>query len=90
MSPLRKHLPVRAWIALLIAVTSPAPGTAGENLLFTGTLVTPPACTVSDKGGRINVDFATNIAIEKIDGDQYRQMIPYQIDCPGNDPSRGS
>lgn len=54
-----------------------------DNLQFTGNLLAPPGCTVSDKGGRINVRFEHNIAVNRIDGERYRQAIPYQIDCPG-------
>ncbi|MDH0731316.1 pilus assembly protein [Pseudomonas sichuanensis] len=53
-----------------------------DNLEFSGTLLAPPGCAVSDKGGRINVRFAQNIAVNRIDGERYRQTIPYQIDCP--------
>ncbi|SDQ71302.1 Fimbrial protein [Pseudomonas sp. UC 17F4] len=53
------------------------------NMEFTGTLITPPACVVSDKGGRIDVQFAGSVVPSKIDGQRYRQAIPYQIDCPG-------
>lgn len=54
-----------------------------DNLVFSGTLLAPPGCTVSDKGGRINVRFAQNIAVNRIDGERYRQAVPYQIECPG-------
>ncbi|KGI92545.1 hypothetical protein MD26_14950 [Pseudomonas sp. H2] len=54
-----------------------------DNLKFTGNLLAPPGCTVSDKGGRINVRFERNIAVNRIDGELYRQAIPYQISCPG-------
>lgn len=53
-----------------------------DNLQFTGTLLARPTCTVSDKGGRIDVRFG-NLAISRIDGTQYRKAIPYQINCPG-------
>ncbi len=56
---------------------------ANENLQFSGNLIATPLCTLSDKGGRIDVRFQRNIAINRIDGHEYRQAIPYQIDCPG-------
>ncbi|MFY0479241.1 fimbrial protein [Achromobacter marplatensis] len=74
-----------ALLALLAAC--PFPAAAEENMRFTGTVITP-GCTVSDKGGRMNVVFQTNIGIEKIDGKNYQQVIPYQIQCPGSAPWR--
>lgn len=53
-----------------------------DNMQFTGTLLARPTCTVNDKGGRINVRFG-NLAISRIDGEQFRKLIPYQITCPG-------
>ncbi|MBP5107436.1 hypothetical protein [Pseudomonas protegens] len=57
---------------------------AADNMQFTGTLLEHPLCTVSDKGGRIDVRFG-NLVISRIDGEQYRKTIPYQISCPGAD-----
>ncbi|MEF9901566.1 MAG: pilus assembly protein [Pseudomonas sp.] len=54
-----------------------------DNLQFTGNLQAPPGCTVSDRGGRIDVRFERNIAVNRIDGELYRQVIPAQIECPG-------
>ncbi|MNJ37632.1 hypothetical protein D3C77_324610 [compost metagenome] len=68
-----------ATLALLLA--APTLSSGAENMLFTGNLWAP-ACTVSDRGGQIDLRFNSNIAISKIDGTRYRQAIPYQIDCP--------
>ena len=54
-----------------------------DNIQFGGTLLARPTCTVSDKGGRMDVRFG-NININRIDGNRYRQAIPYQINCPGS------
>lgn len=72
----------RTLAILSITVLSQSCANA-DNLVFSGTLLAPPGCIVSDKGGRINVRFAQNIAVNRIDGERYRQAIPYQIDCPG-------
>lgn len=71
-------------IALLLAGAAAQPINAEENMIFSGTLIAPPACTISDKGGRIEVLFKRNISINKIDGSNYRQAVPYQIECPGD------
>ena len=57
-----------------------------ENMELSGTLMARPLCTVSDKGGRMEVRFG-NLAINRIDGEQYRKAIPYQINCPGANTS---
>ncbi|MGG7779869.1 fimbrial protein [Klebsiella aerogenes] len=49
-----------------------------------GTLVAPPACTVSD-GGPVVIDFGDHVGIKKIDGSNYKQTVPYSIVCE-NDP----
>jgi hypothetical protein len=70
-------------LAILSIAALPLICVGADNLLFTGNLLAPPTCTVSDKGGRIDVRFERNIAVNRIDGELYRQAIPYQIECPG-------
>nr|WP_315844944.1 fimbrial protein [uncultured Achromobacter sp.] len=72
-----------ALVAVLVSAGSRADP---PNMRFSGYLVAPPPCTVSDRGGRIEVVFKRNINISKIDGDNYKQTVPYQIDCPGIRP----
>jgi len=74
---------LRRFLLLLSVATLPLSGVGAENMKFTGNLLAPPGCTVSDKGGRIEVRFERNIAVNRIDGERYRQAIPYQIECPG-------
>lgn len=74
----------RTLTALLVAVL-PLAGKA-DNMQFTGTLLERPLCTISDKGGRMDVRFG-NIAISRVDGEHYRRAIPYQINCPGANPN---
>lgn len=75
-------MPLYPALTILLVALLPISNAAAETMSFYGTLVTRPVCTVSDKGGRMDVRFR-NIAISKIDGERYRQAIPYQIDCPG-------
>lgn len=75
MNALNRVLTVLSLAALPLA------GMA-ETLQLSGTLLARPLCTVSDKGGRLDVRFG-NLAINRIDGEQYRKAIPYQINCPG-------
>ncbi|MEX5609084.1 hypothetical protein ABFV58_13690 [Pseudomonas protegens] len=60
----------------------PRLGFGQENVQFHGRLIAP-ACTVGDQGQRLEVEFKSQIAIGKIDGENYRQQVPYQVDCEG-------
>lgn len=70
-------------LAALSITALSLPCVGADNLQFTGNLLAAPGCTVSDKGRRIDVRFERNIAVNRIDGERYRQAIPYQIECPG-------
>jgi type 1 fimbria pilin len=65
---------------LLIGMLTCGSLMAADNLLFRGTLVEPPSCTINNDQ-RINVDFGDRLGISKIDGSQYRQTINYQVQC---------
>lgn len=75
---------MKKWFSFLtvISMIFIALPSVGDNLEFTGNLLAQPACTVSDKGGRIDVHFQSNIAVNRIDGERYRQAVAYQIECP--------
>ncbi|HIE3987577.1 fimbrial protein [Serratia nevei] len=50
---------------------------------FRGGLIAPPPCVIN-AGTRIDVDFGSRVGIKKVDGENYRQTIDYQLDCePG-------
>jgi type 1 fimbria pilin len=72
-------------VAILLITALPLSYVIASDVIFSGTLVGWPSCIVSDNGGRINVRFAQNIAVNRIDGERYRQAIPYRIDCSGAD-----
>ncbi|EDV0260568.1 fimbrial protein [Salmonella enterica subsp. salamae] len=52
---------------------------AADNLKFHGTLVMPPTCTISNDE-TIEVDFDA-VLIDRIDGRNYLQEVPYTITC---------
>ncbi|WP_315139364.1 fimbrial protein [Achromobacter marplatensis] len=84
MTPRSRYLTRITHTAALLAVLASAGSRADPpNMRFSGYLIAPPPCTVSDRGGRIEVVFKRNINTSKIDGDNYKQTVPYQIDCPG-------
>lgn len=50
------------------------------DMTFHGTLIAPPPCTIND-GGMVEVDFGDRVGIDKVDGNNYRQKMNYQITC---------
>ncbi|MDZ7278121.1 fimbrial protein [Pantoea eucrina] len=48
---------------------------------FSGTLIEPPACTINS-GGIIDVNFGEQLSSNRIDGENYRQVIPWKLTCP--------
>lgn len=50
------------------------------DMKFSGTLVTPPPCTINN-GNRIDVDFGARLGINTVDGTNYRYPINYQVRC---------
>ncbi|EPN9528024.1 fimbrial protein [Cronobacter malonaticus] len=65
--------------ALSLAVLLPACASGAENMSFHGTLVAPP-CTISS-GKTIEVDFGSDLGVNKIDGNNYKQPVAYTVDC---------
>ncbi|MBH1922372.1 fimbrial protein [Serratia marcescens] len=53
---------------------------AADNMTFRGMLLTPPPCRIND-GNQVEVDFGARVGINKVDGESYRQVVNYQIDC---------
>lgn len=56
---------------------------AADNMKFTGTLVIPPQCTIGadTSGSQIVVNFPGRMPISKIDGVNFMQPVPYQLQC---------
>lgn len=65
-------------LSLLLAVTPPL--FAAENMLFRGTLIEPPPCTIKD-GGMVDVDFGERVGINKVNGVNYLKLVDYRITC---------
>lgn len=78
----------RAISVLLLACglaggIAPVQAKDGEaDMMFHGTLIEPPPCTIND-GNQVEVDFGDRIGINKVDGENYRQRLNYQITCDG-------
>lgn len=52
---------------------------ADSDITFHGTLVSPPACAISD-GKTVEVEFR-DVIIDNINGNNFRQNVPYTITC---------
>ncbi|MBH3259846.1 fimbrial protein [Serratia marcescens] len=50
------------------------------DMMFHGTLIEPPPCVIND-GNRVEVDFGERVGINKVDGNNYRIPLNYQITC---------
>lgn len=56
---------------------------AANNMLFRGTLIEPPPCTIND-GGMVDVGFGERVGVNKVDGVNYLKAMGYRITCePG-------
>ncbi|CAI1018820.1 Minor fimbrial protein prsF precursor [Serratia proteamaculans] len=65
----------------LTAGMTPVQAKDGEaDMTFHGTLIEPPPCTIND-GNQVEVDFGDRVGINKVDGENYRQQLNYQITC---------
>ncbi|MGE4802730.1 fimbrial protein [Yersinia hibernica] len=51
-----------------------------DNMLFSGTLINPPPCVINS-GNIIDVPFGENLGVNKIDGINYTQNVPYSMTC---------
>ncbi|HDL6515429.1 TPA: fimbrial protein [Yersinia enterocolitica] len=51
-----------------------------DNMQFSGTLINPPPCVING-GSTIDVPFGENLGVNKIDGINYTQTVPYSVTC---------
>lgn len=51
-----------------------------DNMMFSGTLINPPPCVING-GSIIDVPFGENLGVNKIDGINYTQTVPYSMTC---------
>jgi type 1 fimbria pilin len=65
-------------LSLLLVVTPSL--FAADNMLFRGTLIEPPPCTIND-GGMVDVDFGERVGINKVNGVNYLKPMDYRITC---------
>lgn len=64
---------------IVLAALLPLNALSADNMAFHGTLVAPP-CTINN-GQTIEVSFGTNLGVNKIDGNNYKQPVNYNVTC---------
>lgn len=78
---MRKIITILLLTCGLMGLGGPTQAKDGEaSMVFYGTLLTPPPCTIND-GNQVEVDFGDRVGINKVDGVNYRQPLNYQITC---------
>ncbi|CNH68660.1 minor pili exported protein [Yersinia thracica] len=68
----------RCSVAVVLVVGSTL--AYADNMLFSGTLINPAPCVING-GIIIDVPFGENLGVNKIDGINYTQTVPYSITC---------
>ncbi|WP_174849019.1 fimbrial protein [Yersinia artesiana] len=68
----------RCSVAVVLALGSTFAD--ADNMLFSGTLINPPPCVING-GSIIDVPFGENLGVNKIDGVNYTQTVPYSMTC---------
>lgn len=64
-------------VAVLVLSSSLA---YADDMLFMGTLINPAPCVING-GSIIDVPFGENLGVNKIDGINYTQTVPYSMTC---------
>ncbi|ATM76050.1 MULTISPECIES: fimbrial protein [Serratia] len=64
-------------LLLVLGSSFSQPVSAADNLLFRGTLIEPPSCTIND----VEIDFGDRVGVNKVDGVNYVKTIDYLIRC---------
>ncbi|QHB31512.1 fimbrial protein [Yersinia canariae] len=68
----------RCSIALVLILSSS--WVYADDMLFMGTLINPAPCVING-GNTIDVPFGENLGVNKIDGINYTQNVPYSMTC---------
>ncbi|HGM6401958.1 TPA: fimbrial protein [Serratia marcescens] len=74
-------LKILLLVCCLVAGTTLVQAKGGvADITLHGTLIEPPPCTIND-GNQVDVDFGDRVGINKIDGNNYRTPLSYQVTC---------
>ncbi|QKN79775.1 fimbrial protein [Scandinavium goeteborgense] len=85
-----RFLPLVSGVCIFISIASTCSYAVDNEakISIKGTLTEPPPCTISD-GSAIDVDFGSNVGIDRIDGVNYMRPVNYTIVCNPNPENLG-
>lgn len=70
-------------LVILISAQTAVWAVNGEaDMVFHGTLISPPPCVINDNQ-QVDVNFGDQVGVNKVDGVNYRIPVNYQITCEG-------
>jgi len=74
---------MRAFFSIFLLFFSMHSTAKTAGMRFHGTLIEPPLCSIkgNDGGNMIDVSFGDTVRINKVDGTNYLQTIPYHLEC---------
>lgn len=73
----------RGYAALLLMLSSLSAAAATTNLTIRGNILLPPPCVINGEQ-TIEVDFTDEVMTTRVDGINYRQPVPYSLECAGS------
>lgn len=58
----------------------PTVALANTTVNFSVTVIDPPPCKIND-GNDVSVDFGTEVLITRVNGENYKKPVPYNLTC---------
>ncbi|MGL5387399.1 MAG: fimbrial protein [Serratia sp. (in: enterobacteria)] len=58
----------------------PTVALANTTVNFSVTVIDPPPCKIND-GNDVSVNFGTDVLITRVNGENYKQPVPYNLTC---------
>lgn len=77
---MRQLMTAALLLEILLVGISPAMAANEADIVFKGTLVNPPPCSI-DNDKTIHVPFGDRLSIKKVSDGIYRQDVPYNLVC---------
>ena len=77
---MRQLMTAALLLEILLVGVSPAMAANEADIIFKGTLVNPPPCSI-DNDKTIHVPFGDRLSIKKVSDGVYRKDVPYNLAC---------
>lgn len=74
------HISVSTLVMLFLLLPVTVFADNSNDMVLHGTLIEPPDCSING-GNMISVNFGQHVGISKVDGVNYKQPVPYLIQC---------